>query len=407
MSIGNLLRVTVTLLICLPLASVATPRQDSVEQHQGHTYSSEDEQALITSLRDIKGQQLDGALKKLGALVEVNPTFKLAQLIYGDLLLAKTGAMTDFGYAYSSKQQDKITGLKSEAQSRWKHYSQLPHLDYIPSHLLEISPEIKHAIVIDLSKSRLYLYKNNAGELTLVSDHYISIGKNGAIKNIEGDKKTPVGIYHITSYLPPEELPDFYGAGAFPINYPNTLDKIKGKTGHGIWLHGTPTDTYSRPPRASDGCVTLSNTALEDFKKILNPGHTPVIIAESIDWVKKEKVSTLKQELNVALDSWRMDWQSMNPERYLKNYSDSFLSGKMDYNDWSTHKRRVNNQKKFIQVELDNVNIFSYPGENDLRIVTFKQKYNSSNYRHTSQKQQYWQRETDGVWRIIYEGPAS
>lgn len=407
MSMGNSLRITVTLLFCLPLTTLATPRQDSAEQAQDSAYSSEDERLLVTSLRDIQGQQFDGALEKLGALVEGNPTFKLAQLIYGDLLLAKTGPMTDFGYAYSDKQQDKITGLKSEAQSRWKHYSQPPNPDYIPSHLLKISPAIKHAVVIDLSKSRLYLYKNDADTLSLVSDQYVSIGKNGAIKNIEGDKKTPVGIYHITSYLPPEELPDFYGAGAFPINYPNVLDKIKGKTGHGIWLHGTPTDTYSRPPRASDGCVTLSNAALENFKQLLDPGHTPVIIAESIDWVKRENVVTLNQEFTTVLESWRQDWQSMDSEHYLNNYSESFLSGKMDYKKWSTHKRRVNKQKKFILVELDDINVFSYPGENNLRIINFRQKYNSNNYKQTSRKQQYWQREADGVWRIIYEGPAS
>src|SRR3546814_8483534 len=49
------------------------------------------------------------------------------------------------------------------------------------------------------------------------------------------------------------KLPDFYGDGAYPLNYPNEWDKHEGRKGYGIWLHGTPSTTYSRPPRASDG----------------------------------------------------------------------------------------------------------------------------------------------------------
>ncbi len=39
-------------------------------------------------------------------------------------------------------------------------------------------------------------------------------------------------------------------------------------------------------------------------------------------------------------------------------------------------------------------------------VVTFQQNYRSNNYREQSAKRQYWQKELDGVWRIIYEGPA-
>jgi murein L,D-transpeptidase YafK len=63
--------------------------------------------------------------------------------------------------------------------------------------------------------------------------------------------------------MPQDKLTDFYGSGAFPINYPNEWDRIRGRNGYGIWLHGTPRDTYSRPPRASDGCIVLSNEDLD------------------------------------------------------------------------------------------------------------------------------------------------
>jgi hypothetical protein len=98
--------------------------------------------------------------------------------------------------------------------------------------------------VFELDKSRVYLFENQFGTPQLVDSYYMSIGKGGIDKQIEGDNKTPLGVYRITSYLSDESLPELYGAGAYPINYPNSWDRLQGKTGHGIWLHGVPRATY-------------------------------------------------------------------------------------------------------------------------------------------------------------------
>lgn len=45
-----------------------------------------------------------------------------------------------------------------------------------------------------------------------------------------------------------------------------------GRNGYGIWLHGTPSDTFSRPPRTSDGCVVLANTDLDEIARRLQVG---------------------------------------------------------------------------------------------------------------------------------------
>ena len=49
---------------------------------------------------------------------------------------------------------------------------------------------------------------------------------------------------------------------------------------------------------------------------------------------------------------------------------------------------------------------FAYPGERDLILVNFDQHYASSNFSNRSAKRQYWKREADGQWRIVYEGSA-
>ena len=388
--------------LCLSLSTAYA--QQTEEQPTSHASNYENQ--LITSLQDIQEQRVDGAMEKIESLVQNNPKFKLAQLIYGDLLLAKAGAINDFGNPFASLPASELAGLRNEAQARWQHYASHPDEGMVPAYLLQLNPEIKHAIVIDLNKSRLYLYENNNGELNLLSDYYVSIGKNGAVKQREGDKRTPIGVYHITDFLSPNKLPDFYGSGAFPINYPNSLDKIAGKTGYGIWLHGTPTNTYSRRPRASDGCVTLSNNDLETIKPLLKTGQTPVIIAEAVNWVKSESITEQGQHFSAVLNSWLQDWQSLDTERYLSHYSLTFRNSKKDYAAWALHKRRVSKQKKFIEIELSDVNVFSYPGQENMRVINFRQNYRSNNYNNTSHKQQYWKQEDDGAWRIIYEGPA-
>ena len=155
----------------------------------------------------------------------------------------------------------------------------------------------------------------------------MSIGKNGADKNTEGDKRTPVGLYFASKKLT-TPLSEFYGDGAYPLNYPNELDIHNKKTGSGIWLHGTPKDTYSRPPRASDGCVVLSNPDLRKLQPVLRAGGVPVIISDSIKWVDSNHV--LKphaniEPLNQALFNWRKDWTSQDTNQYLSNYSKDFF----------------------------------------------------------------------------------
>ncbi len=136
-----------------------------------------------------------------------------------------------------------------------------------------------------------------------IADYYISSGKNGSQKVREGDKKTPIGVYFVTANVPREKLTDFYGRGAFPINYPNEWDKRHGRSGFGIWLHGTPSDTYSRPPRASDGCVVLSNQDLDRISATLQVGMTPVIISDGIEWI--DPLDALKLARQTVTVIWK------------------------------------------------------------------------------------------------------
>ncbi|MBN8281670.1 L,D-transpeptidase family protein [Zoogloea sp.] len=360
--------------------------------------------ALGEVIRDIEHRRTDDALKKVDALLLRYPNFRLAHLIRGDLLLARTRPLSAFGDSPEAP-AEKLADLREEAIARLKAYRNRPPSNYVPRYLLQMEPDQKFAIVVDTQRSRLYIYQNDNGRPRFVADYYIAHGKLGAEKTREGDKRTPVGVYHVTANLPRQKLSDFYGSGAFPINYPNEWDRQQGRNGHGIWLHGTPSDTYSRPPRASDGCVVLTNQDLDTLSGYLQVGLTPVIISNTIEWLSLDDWASERTALNREIEAWRKDWESRDVDRYLAHYSRSFRNNEGDYGQWAQQKRLVAAGKSWVKVDLSKLSVFRNPGKQDMIVVTFEQDYRSNNLSNVLKKRQYWVKE-GGRWKIIYEGFA-
>jgi murein L,D-transpeptidase YafK len=353
----------------------------------------------------IEANKLDVALKRVDALIADYPNFRLAHLVRGDLLLARGRPLQTFGNVVKTVPQDRVDGLREEAFARLRAARQRPGEDRLPRYVLQLHPEQKHALVVDSRRSRLYVYANDGGKPKLIADYYVTLGKNGIDKTREGDQKTPVGVYHVTANLPRKKLTDFYGAGAFPINYPNEWDRRQGRNGHGIWLHGVPSDVYSRPPRASDGCIVLANPDLESLGQRLQIGLTPVIIANEIEWTDRAALEGERAGLAAAVEQWRADWQSRDTERYLAHYSERFASAGQKYAAWAAHKRKVNAAKAWIKVGLARVSMLRYPNERDVVVVTFEQDYRSNGLSNVMKKRQYWVKEGTR-WKILYEGAA-
>lgn len=368
------------------------------------SHNNNPEALLVNILIEIKHNRLGMALRDVEALLQVKPNFKLAHLIRGDLLMARAKPLAGFGDATGAA-PGQVADLRDEARVRLQHYLEQPPSGKIPKYLLQMQPEQRHAIVVDTSKSRLYLFENNSGEPRYVADYYITAGKAGVEKAREGDQKTPLGVYFVTSSLPVEKLSNFYGVGAFPLSYPNEWDRRQGKSGHGIWLHGVPSDTYSRPPRASNGCVVLTNPDMTSLGKVLQAGVTPVIISDKIEWVSSEEWRGQRERFKGELEAWRRDWESLNNDRYLSHYSRNFSANGQDFNAFSAQKRQVNAGKAALRVKMSDVSVFHYPGKENLMMVTFTQDYRSSNLNNVMKKRQYWQLEND-QWRIVYEGAA-
>jgi murein L,D-transpeptidase YafK len=388
------------------------PVQRAPAPPEGFSAPQEAETLFIKTLIEIKNNRLATALAEIEKTIQAYPNFRLAHLVKGDLLLARSQPLTTMGNT-NGVPRNQIEDLREEAKARLARFQQERPVGRVPRYLLQLQPQQKYALVVDTSKYTLYVFENVDGMPRYIADYYTSIGKNGIDKNREGDKKTPLGVYHVTDSLPRDRLnvlygnkSELYGTGAYPINYPNEWDRRQGRNGHGIWLHGVPFDTYSRPPRSSDGCVALTNEDFERIGRSVQIGLTPVIISHDIEWVTPDASAALRKDLVQALEGWRADWESLDTDKYLKRYSANFSSGKQGLADWSEHKRKVNAGKSWIKVKVDQVSMFLYPGSrNDLAVVTFEQDYSSSNLTQKSRKRQYWIKEGNS-WKIIYEGAA-
>lgn len=365
-------------------------------------------EALLAGVfREIEGHNLGQALRLTEALLQQYPNYRLAHLIKGDLLLARTNPIQHFG-ALQGAPREQIEDLRAEALKRLAAYREKPPANYVPRYLMQMRPDQRHAVVVDTQRSRLYLYENdlqNGGRPRFVADYYMTQGKLGANKLVEGDKKTPIGVYHVTANLSRQKLPDLYGSGAFPLNYPNEWDKYQGRGGSGIWLHGTMSNTFARPPLASDGCVVLTNQDLDAIAGYMQVGLTPVIISNTIEWLSLDDWNREREELNRTIENWRSDWESRDADRYLKHYSKSFKASGQTFEQFSAQKRQVNSSKTWIKLKLDNLSVFRNPGSEEVIVVTFDQDYQSNNLINRMKKRQYWVREGEH-WKIIYEGAA-
>lgn len=371
------LRAGVTLILLAALCAVRPP---ALAADARSAFRDADAEAgLHRILAAMAGSRLTEALAEADRLVSDHPTFRLGHLVRGDVLLARTGVIGALGAA-AAPMPERMAELRAEALARVSARREAPPPNTLPDSLLQLAPEHRNVVVVDASRSRLYVFENARNRLRLAAHYYTSLGKQGVDKLKEGDQRTPLGIYHVTSRLPGVKLPDLYGWGAFPINYPNAWDRLQGRTGYGIWLHGVPSDTYARAPWASDGCVALANSDIEELSSRIDAGKTPVVISDRLNWVSTEALAANRSAFLRKLESWRKDWESRDAVRYLSHYAPSFRSGAMNLARWSDHKRKVNAGKRWIKVGLGNVSVLRSPGRSGPIAVTFDQDYRSSSF---------------------------
>ena len=93
------MRISLLLPALLFASALALNTAYAAEHGVTTTDSHNMEALLVESMLSISNNKLDVALNEVDSLLKINPNFKLAQLIRGDLLLARARPLNDFGNA--------------------------------------------------------------------------------------------------------------------------------------------------------------------------------------------------------------------------------------------------------------------------------------------------------------------
>ena len=122
----------------------------------------------------------------------------------------------------------------------------------------------------------------------------------------------------------------------------------------------------------------------------------PEGVSSGMQWKKAGKYASS------FFGQWLDSWRSMNVEYFLSHYSNDFDNGDYNFDSWAKNKRTLHKNKEYIKVEASSVNLLKHPHQ-DIMATTFFQDYKSNNYSNQSWKRQYWKKEEDERWRIVYE----
>jgi murein L,D-transpeptidase YafK len=359
------------------------------------------EARLIETYRLFGRGQSREALAMAQKLVADHPNFQLAQLVLGDLLAARVPPGHGLPDGLRQGAGPAMAELAEESRRRLRALRERPPPGAVPSPFLVLSPSIRYALAVDTSRSRLYLLENSPGGLQLAADYYISVGKSGIGKKAEGDARTPLGVYHVTSNLDPKSLRDFYGAGALPINYPNPYDLRRGRTGGGIWLHGTPKEQFARAPLSTDGCIVMANDDLRQLLRRVQIGATPVVIAQNLKWVAPRQTQGDVRMFDQVLAGWRDARARGDAERLQEFYSpDSQQISNRKFQDISLALPQEIRSARGRHIELKDISYLRWTEEGDALVATFGEVAHGA--RTGRQRRQYWWRQ-DGKWKIFLE----
>ncbi len=275
-----------------------------------------------------------------------------------------------------------------------------------------------YMIVANKAKRQMFLlHQNNVQEWKVITQFDIAIGGGLAGRKVSlGDRRTPEGLYYILMKKDKNELSSIYGPMAYILNYPNEIDKKEGRTGQGIWIHGTSGDATPVPTK---GCLSLANKDIVDLSKYIESGvGTPVLIvcdstlidpvlSPDYETVDRERYKTINnQDLLLAsvkefLANWKVAWESRDISKYQQFYSVAhFNSQGMNWNSWKEKKMQTFQIYNTINVTINKVKVSDWTDES--LEVKFLQNYKSDQKYFENGKKLFLEKD-DGIWKITRE----
>ncbi len=273
----------------------------------------------------------------------------------------------------------------------------------LPAYLLQLPDSVSDVYVADASAATLHRYAQTDEGLRLAESTYMSIGENGAGKEREWDRKTPLGIYFVVDRLDTSRMHEKYGVMAFPLDYPNVRDRLAGRSGNGIWVHGVKPGGQRRPAFDTDGCVAVPNEDLARLENTFVPAETAVIVTRTIRRAAEADRVRIADELRDAVSDWAHALAKEDPSEYLALYSEEFSYRGLSYDEWESFRTGGFNERGPAEVSIDDLLLLAEPDAPGVYLSRFRQRIVTDRAETATVKRLYWRRDADGNLKIVAE----
>lgn len=274
----------------------------------------------------------------------------------------------------------------------------------LPGYVLQVPATVRDVFVAETSSATMYHFEQRDGELVLAGESYMSIGEHGVAKERAWDRKTPLGIYFVVDRLDTTGLHEKYGAMAFPLDYPNVYDRLQGRTGDGIWVHGVQRGGGRRPERDTDGCLALPNYALIKLQADFVPLLTPVIVTRVVNWHAADtSQAELRNELRAAVERWSQAFGAADLDTYFALYAKDFSYRNLQRDEWQAFREQSLGVRGAVSISIDELLLMVDPQDDGLFLSRFEQRLLGDGIRLATTKRLYWRRDASGALRIVAE----
>ncbi len=255
-------------------------------------------------------------------------------------------------------------------------------------------------LTVDKAKlvAELKTWPDEPAKASTLRSFKIAVGKAEGDKLKEGDNRTPEGIYFAQTHINGGALPEKYGSLAIPIDFPNPIDLVEKKTGHGIWLHGVDREQRIEEAKVTEGCVAFYNSDIARLSSWLKSHQGIVVIASDAKQVNVQKDI---DEVRKATQNWMSSWQNRDVNGYTANYANDFRFEKHNHKSYVEYKKRVFASYKAMSVKFDSFRVISHP---KYAVAFFNQDFKGDHrFSSVGRKILYWERQVGGGWKIKRE----
>jgi hypothetical protein len=220
-------------------------------------------------------------------------------------------------------------------------------------------PRGESAVLVEKQTQRFYIFRSDpdSSELIRVFDTNCSTGEASGPKQLEGDKKTPEGIYFLIDEHEDKDLTPIYGPRAFPTDYPHFLDRQQGKTGSAIWIHGT-----NKPliPMDTNGCIALRNKDVLRLSDYVTQYVTPVIIQEAIQHTTADVQAAWGAAVTQFVDKWVRIQMTGTAGDYGALHLPGAYPDRFGWDAWKEQRQRAVVSGRPLQIQTSRMGIYRF-----------------------------------------------